>query len=315
MKKTLSKLQTLLRQSSQLVIKTFMLGIVFSAGIVLVFAFSIDDLVPNEKKVGDRLSTAEWNLAADKINAMWADKLAGYGGSGEPTTEPTDGDPVPESPTSTCSGKGQSACATESECGWENGSCVTWNLSQCTGIASNDATVQIGSQIWSKCNSIVGNGGIYTDHPSRTPLSASHSPDANAKLKGKLYRTSERFLACPSGWRLPSNSEAQTLINLGGMNIKEGTPFNGILTGIGAWTLESPTTPDVPTLNFNYDKDSDTAYWTSHTAIGDTSCSDFECGVWSFELNVFNSTNARVNMRRPTQHNAYKLNSVRCIKE
>jgi uncharacterized protein (TIGR02145 family) len=67
----------------------------------------------------------------------------------------------------------------------------------------NYALVQVGSKLWmaQDINYAVANSECYNES------------DANCATNGRLYTFNAAQKACPSGWRLPSREEAQTVID------------------------------------------------------------------------------------------------------
>jgi len=79
-------------------------------------------------------------------------------------------------------------------------------IGACGGKDSGVKSVKIGKQIWmaQNLNDPSKGGKCYDDKPE------------NCEKYGRLYTWEEAKKACPTGWRLPSNEEWQTLVDFAG---------------------------------------------------------------------------------------------------
>jgi uncharacterized protein (TIGR02145 family) len=189
-------------------------------------------------------------------------------------------------------------------------------------------TVQIGNQCWMKSNLRVNkyrNGdtittGLAVSNWLSTTQGAFVVYDdfsSNALVFGKLYNhyavTDNRGL-CPTGWRVPSDSDYLSLINnFGGLNIAGGALKDTVnLPNIGGWQNPnvgatnnsgfSALPGGLRDINGNFSGISLFSYWWTSTLL---------TGRYSVSYKLF-SGNSQIYREVGTSTNGY---SVRCLRE
>lgn len=189
-------------------------------------------------------------------------------------------------------------------------------------------TVQIGNQCWMKSNLRVNkyrNGdtittGLAVSNWLSTTQGAFVVYDdfsSNALVFGKLYNhyavTDNRGL-CPTGWRVPSDSDYLSLINnFGGLNIAGGALKDTVnLPNIGGWQNPnvgatnnsgfSALPGGLRDINGNFSGMSLFSYWWTSTLL---------TGRYSVSYKLF-SGNSQIYREVGTSTNGY---SVRCLRE
>ena len=189
-------------------------------------------------------------------------------------------------------------------------------------------TVQIGNQCWMKSNLRVNkyrNGDTITTGLAVTNwLSTTQGAfvvyddfSSNDLVFGKLYNhyavTDNRGL-CPTGWRVPSDSDYLSLINnFGGLNIAGGALKDTVnLPNIGGWQNPnvgatnnsgfSALPGGLRDINGNFNGISLFSYWWTSTLL---------TGRYSVSCKLF-SGNSQIYREVGTSTNGY---SVRCLRE
>lgn len=162
-------------------------------------------------------------------------------------------------------------------------------------------TIQIGEQIW-----MADNMKFKTPYESW----AYNLSDSNANKYGLLYTWKSAILACPGGWKLPSDTDWYQLINhLGGveeagrklLNIESGGWFESDNSSFNESGFSALLAGYRGTSGNFLDKDVLTFYWTS------TPENDFF--AWTYGLYVnYNG------MYRNLSSKGFAA-SVRCLKE
>ena len=196
MKKIVSRVRDMFTRSSRFVAKALVGGIVFSVGVVLVFAFSgsLDTKIKDDKALKQRLSIGDWNSTAAKVNDLW-----GRVATVEGNVDTLEGNQLP-----VCT-SGQVIKSTGS--GWECGEDLMGgsgggddrlveicNITTCEGDPGTDEYVVVGTQTWSCCNSSLGSG---------VPVGDAYN--------GKFYSVGDIFEACTGEWEVPTRDDFVTL--------------------------------------------------------------------------------------------------------
>ena len=110
-------------------------------------------------------------------------------------------------------------------------------------IVGKDTGVDINGVVWATCN--VGDKGKFVSNPNN---------------KGEYYTYEEAQNVCPTGWRLPTKDELETLYN-------SGTPVWGEMNRIKGCYFGSGKKLFLPAAGGGWDADAG-CYWSKKSSSG-----------------------------------------------